>query len=181
MNKNTKSAPKKDEIILGSGDLYVLDFSGTVPSDETIEVDANQIGAIKGGASLTYNASLYTVTDDMRRVAETIITGEEVIFKSGYLKFALGDLARLSLSSRLSTTESEEVLEIGGQTVIKKSLIRFVHTRQNGKKLRVTVVGTPKTGFELAFSPEAESVLNAEFNGEPQDARGTLVKITKEL
>ena len=176
-----KTGAKNEDILLGSGDVYTMDFTGTIPEDAVIETKASQIGAIKGGASLTYNATLYTVIDDMRRIAETIITGEEVIFKTGYLKFALGDLARLSLSSRLSATDAEEVLEIGGALNIKKSLLRFVHTLKNGKKLRVTIVGTPKTGFELAFSPEAESVINAEFNGEPQDEKGTLVKITKEL
>ena len=41
-----------EQIILGSGDLYVTDFTGTIPEDTVIEVEENLIGRIKGGASL---------------------------------------------------------------------------------------------------------------------------------
>ena len=40
-----------DRIVLGSGYLYVAEFSGTIPDDATLEVTANRLGYIKGGAT----------------------------------------------------------------------------------------------------------------------------------
>ena len=173
---------KTEHVLLGSGDLYLVDFSGEIPEeDETIECPQNLVGGIKGGATLTYNATLYTVVDDMRRFSQTIITGEEAIFKSGLLKWSLGDLARLTLTSRSSTDEANaEIMKIGGKTAPKKTLARFVHTMGDGKKFRLTIVGTPAAGFELALGAEAETILNAEFRAEPHDSEGTLILIMKD-
>ena len=46
---------KKEEIILGSGDLYYAEFDGaTIPEDSTLEVEEKRAGHIKGGASIEY-------------------------------------------------------------------------------------------------------------------------------
>ena len=39
------------------------------------------------------------------------------------------------------------------------------------------MIGTPVSGFELAFSPENESVINAEFSAVPMNAQGHLFTI----
>ena len=48
----------KDRIVLGSGDLFCMLFSGTIPEDATIETDENQLGEISGGATLEYTIEL---------------------------------------------------------------------------------------------------------------------------
>lgn len=47
-----------ERIILGSGKLYCMVFTGEIPADTAIETDANQLAHIKGGASLEYTAEL---------------------------------------------------------------------------------------------------------------------------
>ena len=46
------------KIILGSGKLYVAEFTGTIPADATIEADANLLGKIVGGATVEYKKCL---------------------------------------------------------------------------------------------------------------------------
>lgn len=169
------------DMLLGSGDLYIASFNGgTIPENSILETDANRIGGIKGGATLTYKPTIYSANDDMRRMKKSTITAEEVIFKSGFLSFDLGELAKLCLGAVYTKGANEDVLEGGGGTTIEQYVLRFVHTMDNGLKVRTTIVGIPSNGFELAFSPESESTINAEFIAAPMNNKGRLFKITKE-
>ena len=69
-------------IVLGSGKLYVAEFTDATQIDTPQKIqglcaDANLIGYIKGGASLAYTPTFYTATDDLGYVTKTIITDEE--------------------------------------------------------------------------------------------------------
>lgn len=171
---------KTKDMLLGSGDLYIVEYSGTIPTNTVLEVEGNRIGGIKGGATLTYKPTIYSATDDMRRMKKSTITAEEVTFKSGFLSFDLGELAKLCLGAVYNSTSTEETLEIGGGTTIQQYVLRFVHTMDTGLKVRTTLVGIPSNGFELAFSPEKESTTNAEFIASPMDSKGRLFKLSKE-
>ena len=69
-----------ERIILGSGKLYCMVFTGEIPEDTAIETDANQLAHIKGGASLEYTAETYTAKDDLGVVQKTVLTSEDVTF-----------------------------------------------------------------------------------------------------
>ena len=58
----------KESIVLGSGDLYCTEFTGTnaaLPSNEALETEENRLGHIKGGAEIEYAPSFYEAKDDM--------------------------------------------------------------------------------------------------------------------
>lgn len=67
-----------ERIILGSGKLYCMVFTGEIPEDTAIETDTNQLAHIKGGASLEYTAETYTAKDDLGVVQKTVLTSEDV-------------------------------------------------------------------------------------------------------
>lgn len=170
-------------VTLGSGDLYIMDFTGELPADSVIEVVDNKIGSIKGGAELEYKPESYTVTGDNGRTYKAFITKEEVTFKSGVLTWNLEVLAKLTMGGELTTgTNKDEqpvkILNIGknGSSAIKQVVIRFVHALDAEKKIRVTLIGSPTSGFTLSFNPEEETVIDAEFTAISQED-GTLVKI----
>ncbi len=48
-----------EKIVLGSGTLYCMDFTGTLPKNTAIEVDDNRLGYIQGGASMEYKPTFY--------------------------------------------------------------------------------------------------------------------------
>ncbi|MBV4438587.1 hypothetical protein [Clostridium tyrobutyricum] len=171
-------ADDKNEVILGSGKLYILLFTGgTMPDDTVIEADGNNVGRIQGGASIDYKPTTYDVIDDDNYVVERVITKEEVDFKSGILTWNMANLNKLSPATLSDDAEKhEKILKIGGKTTLDSYVIRFVHTKKDGNKLRVTMLGNATSGFTLTFNPDKETVVDAQFVALSQDD-GTLVEI----
>lgn len=174
-----------DEIILGSGDLYLMEYTGEIPDDIEIEKDENRAGNIKNGASLEYSIESQTVQDDKGRVKKTIITQETVIFKTGLITWIKEFMQALIPTARVdeSTKQGHRLFKLGGlaNQSKKKWLYRFVHTRDDGRKLRLTVTGKNTGTVGLAFDPEKETVVDAEITADTLDKDGTLVILDDEL
>lgn len=173
-------ADDKNDIILGSGKLYIVLFGDSMPTDAVIETDSNNVGRIKGGAKLTYKPTQYEVVDDDNYVVRRIITKEEVTFTSGILTWNLDNLNKLSPATMsIDADKNEKVLKIGGKTDMDNYLVRFVHTKKSGKKLRVTLLGNAGSGFTFQFNPDKETTYDADFSALSQDD-GTLVEFRDE-
>ncbi len=72
-------------ITLGSGDLYITEFEGIIPTNAEIEKEENLAGYIQGGAEIEYKPEFYTAEDDQGKAKKTIITKEEAKLKSGIM------------------------------------------------------------------------------------------------
>lgn len=168
------------KIVLGSGKLYLVEFTGTLPADAAIEVESNRLGDIQGGASLKYTPTIYTVSDDLGLVKKTFLTGEDVTLTSGILTWNLATLEKLCSTARVTTTESKRTVKIGGiaNYDAKSYVVRFVHATTGN---RVTIVGQNSAGIELAFNPTKETVVNAEFKAQSMDNQGTLVTLEEAI
>lgn len=173
-----------NNIILGSGSLYVAEYDADtgIPADETIETTSNTMGRIKGGATLEYKPTTYEVVDDTQYVVKRFVQSEEVTFKSGVLTWDMKNLERLAGACEVSTAAKVTTMKVGGRGVngLKPYLIRFVHS-DGEKTLRVTLVGTSNSGFSLAFSPDKETVIDAEFKAISNDDKGTLVIVSETI
>lgn len=171
----------RDDVKLGSGDLYIMEFTGTMPEDTAIEVPANKIGHIKGGASLEYTNEWKVVSDDNGVVIKNFLTKENVTFKSGILAWNGKTLEVLSATARVTEPTAQEpyrIVKIGGKKNAngKQYVIHFVHSEENGEiENKITIAGNSNNGFTIAFDPENETVIDAEFTAISQDADGTLV------
>lgn len=169
---------KAEEYTLGSGLLYVAVYNALsgIPEDAVLEVEDNILGYIQGGATLKYEPETYEVADDLGYVKETLLTKETVTLTSGLLTWNGNTLKTLVGTARVEEDSSNSIrkTKIGGLSnyVNEKYVIRFVHAN-NGKK--VTIVGNNAAGFEFAFNPTKETVVNVEFNASSLDADGTLV------
>ena len=174
-----------EEIILGSGDIFVCEFSGEIPEDAVIEADANRAGNIKGGAKLEYSTSSQTVKDDKGRVTKTIITEETVKLTTGLMTWAKMWIQALISTARVdeTTKAGHRIFKIGGVSnqSKKRHLFRFVHTRDDGRKIRITVTGKNTGTISLAFDPENATTVDAEITAESLDSEGTLVIYDEEL
>lgn len=175
-----------DEIILGSGNLYLMEYDGSnIPVDTEVEKDENRAGNIKGGATLEYSMESQTVQDDMGRVKKTIATSEKVLFKTGLITWVKQYIQALALTARVDETSKpgHRVFKLGGLSNVskKKWLWRFVHTRDDGRKLRVTVTGKNTGTISLAFQPDKETTCDAEITADTLDKEGTLVILDDEL
>lgn len=172
-----------EQLILGSGDLYIVAFTDTLPADDVIEIDANKVGHIKGGASLEYKPNEYEVSSDTGEVLKRFVISEEITFKSGVLTWNLETLSKLMANCSFTDDNAgTRTMRIGGKGARKMSeyVVHFVHEEADGSKFRVTLVGTASNGFSLAFAPDKETVVDAEFKAKGHDAAGTQVILTEE-
>ena len=165
-----------EEIILGSGDIYVSTYSGTIPADATIEVDDNKLGEISGGASVEYKPTFYTAKSDNGKVSKTAITEEEAMLKSGICTLNANKLKKLCATGTVTenTTDHTRTIKIGGIGNYDGTeyVIRFVHSSGN---YRVTIVGHNEAGFTLTYAKDKETIVDAEFKAIPHDTDGTLI------
>lgn len=185
MSTTTTTVDNSDEIILGSGDLYLVKFTGEIPEDTAIETEANRAGNIKGGATLEYSMESQTVQDDKGRVKKTIITQETVLFKTGLITWVKEYIQALVQTARVdeTTKANHRVYKLGGLANLSKDkwLWRFVNTRDDGRKLRVTVTGKNTGTISLAFQPEDATTVDAEITADTLDKSGTLVILDDEM
>lgn len=183
-----KEIDNSENIILGSGDLYIVEFNDTVPEDATIEIDDNRAGNIKGGATLEYTATSQTVKDDKGRVSKTIVTEEDVKLKTGLITWSPAYLQALIETARVTETgksgqHKHRTYKLGGlaNKTGKRYLYRFVHTRDDGRKLRITVTGKNSGTISIAFKNDNPTQVDAEVTAQSLDSDGTLVIMDDEL
>lgn len=182
----SKLSDTKD-VVLGSGDLFIVPVateamsSAKIGSDDfytAIEKDSYQIGHIKGGAKLTYTSEWQQVKDDYKVICKQFITDEDATITGGILAWNIDVLKSLSATSRVTETEKHTILKIGGLANAdnKPYYIHFRHKRDDGRYIRVSIIGINKKGFEIAFSGEDPTVIDPEFSaqGNTEDG-GTLV------
>ena len=178
-----------DKIVLGSGKLYIDTITATsgvytIPADSSIEADAKLLGYIKGGATLEYTPTFYTVKDDLGCVSRRYLTEEAVVFKSGILTWNADVLDKLCSTATVTSSTGKKTVKIGGIDNYDNQMyiIRFVHEDATEGDIRLTVVGNNTAGFELQFQPDTETVLNAEFECVPGvGTAGTLVVYEEEI
>ena len=104
-------------IVLGSGKLYVQAMANdTVPTVDALCVDANQLGYIQGGATLTYTPTFYTAKDDLGVCTKTVLTEEDVTLTTGLMTFDANALDKLVATGSVTddTTNHKRTLKIGG-------------------------------------------------------------------
>lgn len=166
-----------ERIVLGSGELYCMEYTGTVPEDSAIEKEENLLGHIQGGASVEYKPTFYTCKDDRGRVQKSVLTDEEALLKSGIMTWVAETLQKLCATGRVSTSGNARTLKIGGISNQdgKSYVLHFVHTDPEFT-IRLTIVGRNEAGFTLTFAKDKETVVNAEFKAQPKlDKEGTLI------
>ena len=167
----------KDSITLGSGRVYITEFTGDIPNINTIRTEENRIGYVQGGASIEYAAEWYTAKDDLGHVQKTILTDETVVLKTGIMTFNAATMQKLSSTARITEQGGMRTLKIGGvgNQDGKKYIILFYHTDRDEGDIAVYIVGKNQAGFTLAFAKDHETVIDAEFSALPMDGEGTLI------
>lgn len=172
--------PKPTDIILGSGYLYSVEFTGDdisdIPADNTFEVDANCIGLIQGGAKFSYKPTYYTATDDMQIASKTVLVSEEAHLTSSIVTTTADKFAQLCATATVtSVTEGldsgKKTVKIGGlaNDAGKRYAVRFVHI--DGKH-RLTVIGVNQGEFALQWQTNKETVIAVDYLAQSMDGTG---------
>lgn len=177
------------EVTLGSGDLYMVLYTDSIPEDAALEVDDNNVAHIDSGATLKYSPTYKDVEDSKGQVVKSFLTKEEVSFGTGILSWNGNVVEMMCETARVTTTQpsagvkGKRTTKIGGRDNAngKYYVIRFRHLKDDGCYIRVTIKGKNTSGFSLPFEKENATVIDAEIKAFAQDNEGTLVIIEEEL
>lgn len=155
------------EIILGAGEVYMYEFAdSSMPVHSAVETAEHNVGHCAGGFSITYKPTKYDVKNQYGNTVKSFVTKETVSVKTGILSW---DLARLALLSTASVASANGVktLTFGGGGSLATVLVRFVHTKSDGKKIRFTMVGQGGGGFSFELG-ERELSIDSELSAVEQ-------------
>ena len=108
---NTDESKK---IPLGSGEVYCVEYTGSIPADAALETEANRLGHITGGASFEYKPTVYTAKDDLNKVHKRIVTDEEATLKLGLITWNTTVLNKLIETGRVTEAAGKREFKIGG-------------------------------------------------------------------
>ena len=174
---------ENNKITLGSGDLMIKEYSGTMPKYDEFKAETDLLGRIQGGCTLEYKGTWYEAKDDTGKAVKTIITEEEVLLKSGIMTWNGETLTRLCSTARVTETDGIRTVKIGGvgNHNGKSYAICFHHTDKVDGDVWLVVKAVNQGGFSLVFAKDKETVVDAEFKCLPQDDEGTLVEYIEEI
>lgn len=172
-----------DRITLGSGKVYIQEYTGTIPESTSIAVPGNLLGYISGGAEIVYTPSFYEVEDDLGIVSKVWLTKEEVVFKTGVLTWDGKTLEKLCQTARVTEALNKRTVKIGGlkNQNGKKYVLYFVHEDATHGDVTCMIVGSNQTGFTLAYTKDKETVIDAEFKAQSMDEDGTKIIYTETI
>lgn len=177
------SKRSEENIILGSGKVFLMEFDGTLPSVEDICVEDHRLGYVKGGATLTYTETTYEEKDDLGFVRKIITTDEEAKLKVGLITWKKNALQKLA--DRCKTTEegNRRITKIGGagNAQGKNYVLCFMHEDKKDGNVWVQIVGRNTAGLTLAWSTGAGTGIEPEFTAMPHDKDGTLIEFIEEI
>jgi hypothetical protein len=184
MAETTKVTAKIEEYTLGSGDLFIMEYtSGTAVTADDVITNGERLGEVKGGASLEYTTETKEESSDLGRTKIVIISKEDVTLKSGVMTWNGNTLEKLCQTARVTTNETKRTIKIGGLAhASNKSYALAFQYKGDGKEgLTVLIVGKNTAGFTLSFDPDNPTVIDAEFKAQALDDEGTLLVIEETI
>ena len=173
----------KEKIVLGSGDVYIMDYADAMPTVEELCVEGNRLGHIKGGASLEYTQETYEEKDDMGKVSKIITTEEEAILKMGLITWNGTTLQKLIDRCTVTENGGKRVTKIGGtgNAQGKYYAICFHQKDKKDGDLWVLIKGLNTAGATLTFAKDEGTLVEPEFKALPHDEDGTLIELIEEI
>ncbi|WP_312047583.1 hypothetical protein [Anaerotignum sp.] len=173
-----------ERILLGSGDVFCLEYIDTIPEYAEIETKENLLAEIQGGVVINYDVEWYDAEVDSGRVSKSFIKKETAVLKTGIATLNGNTIKKLCSTARVTEDKEKKTrtVKIGGAGNFdgKKYLIHFLHKDAADGNVRVTIVGNNQAPIEFAFAKDKETVVNTEFKATALDDEGTLVIFNEE-
>lgn len=170
------------DLQLGSGKLYVKKVTSEteIPSLKALCIEDNQIGWIKGGATIEYTIDTKEIYDDLRMVNETFITGEHSKLTTGLLTWNKEVIEAL-INNETVSEDGTILVGAQGMTKMDKLIVIFEAIPTSGNIIRrFGMIGVSEAGLNLQYQPEDATVVDVEFAG-VADANGRYLRIEEEV
>lgn len=130
---------------------------------------------------MDYKPTKYDITNQYEHIVKSCISKEELSAKTGVMSWDLEKLSLLSTAEYIVDKEKKlkKLLFTGEGKALKTVLVRAVHKKENGKKLRFTMIGQGGSGFAIAFENK-EVTVDAELSA-IKKVSGFLASFEEEL
>jgi hypothetical protein len=173
----------KENITLGSGRIYLMPYTNEMPEKDTLCVEDNLLGYIKGGATLEYTENTYEEKDDLGYVSKIITTDEEAKLKLGLITWNGNVLQKLIDRCKVSEANGVRTTRIGGagNAQGKYYVLCFHHEDKQDGDVWIMIAGRNTAGATLAFAQDSGTSVEPEFKAIPHDTDGTLIKLLEEI
>jgi hypothetical protein len=173
----------KENITLGSGKAYIMEYVDAIPDVADICKDENLLAYIKGGAELSYTEETYEEKDDLGFVSKVITTSEEALLKLGLLTWNGETLQKLADRCTVTEADGKRTIHIGGagNSQGKEWVVCFAHEDKKDGNLWVLIRGRNTAGMTITLAADAGTVIEPEFKALPQDDKGTLITLIEEI
>lgn len=186
MANTTTPLASTEEYTLGSGDIFILEYTDAIKDSITptyVCENGARVGEVKSGASLEYKVEIKEESADLGRTKITVLSKEDVTLKSGLMTWSGTSIEKLCSTARITSEGSgaakKRITKIGGlaNNSKKKYAVGFEYKGEGKTGLRVCIVGKNAAGFTISFDPDNATVIDAEFKAQAIDDDGTLVII----
>ena len=148
----------RQEVIIGAGEVFMYEFDGTeIPDHSVIETDEHNVGHCSSGFSIDYKPEKYEAKNQYGTTVKIKIINQAITTRTGIMSWDLDRMALLS-TAKIKVSSDNVKLTIGTRGTLKNVLVRFVHEKDDGKKIRFTMIGQAGNGFALEFANAAVSV-----------------------
>ena len=173
----------KEKIVLGSGDVYIMDYADTMPTVDELCVEGNRLAHIKGGAALEYTQETYEEKDDMGKVSKIITTDEKALLKMGLITWNGTVLQKLIDRCKVTEADGKRVTKIGGAGNAQGKYYAICFHQKDAKDgdLWVLIMGRNTAGATLTFAKDEGTLIEPEFKALPHDEDGTLIQLIEEI
>lgn len=164
-----------NRIAMGSVDIYMMEFTGTavsdIPSDVTIETEANHVGRTKDGGEVTYTTTFYNVKSDDGKAARNEMTDDSASVSFGLITWNGNTIVKIVPTAAATITNGKRRTLIGGvaNRTDKVYLVRAVHKDKVKGDVRYTMIGKNVNGFAAAYKPGQETTVTPSIAAEPFD------------
>ncbi|UOQ47737.1 hypothetical protein MUN88_17035 [Gracilibacillus caseinilyticus] len=173
---------EEQEILFGTGDLFIVteedDGSGTMVEVET------KIGLSNGEAALNIEYETVDVRGDKNnKLLKVFKTSENITFNAGIITYDLKEIGNF-LDSKFTEDEVEGTrkLELGGDFKVNVNKLKFVHYKEDGKTITMTMhKATNVAGLEWTFNNEEATSFPFEFRLMHDSEKNNTVEIVEEI
>lgn len=174
-------------ILFGAGDIYIVPdgIDVDVATEAEIEAAMIKLGESSGESTLSFTESFADVRGGaLNQKIASFKTNEEATFNGGIVTLNLEKFAEIT-SGYYSESEGKKVMGLGGKQTVPIKHLRFVHTKKSdGLRLILDMFKAQnRSGLQMTFNPEQESVFTFEFNllADLSRTNGNIVRITEEV
>lgn len=166
-------------INVGVGDVYVVEYANSaIPEDSVLEVESNLIPHTSGGVTFGYTANKNEITDDKAVVVDRAKEDEKLTIRIGILEDMVSMYEWLTETAVVDDADPTFTkISIGGDVESgKKFVVRYVHTRKNGKKVRYTALVFPADGFSEPYTKGTAKIVDCTLTATALNNKGQLLE-----